>query len=304
LSLAVITPAVSGPYDLGNVVVRAALRIDPTTAQIAAVSDPLPQIVAGIPLRLRYILINLDRPDFALNPTNCDPFAVNADVFGDQGASAQLSTPFQIADCRDLGFGPKLSLRLTGGVNRRGHPAIHAHLTAQPGEANISGVAVTLPSTALLDQGNISSPCTRPQLAADACPDSARLGSAVAETPVLENPLRGPVYLVTSEHRLPDLLVQLHGQVDINLRARIDQSGHGLRTTFQGVPDVPVTDFRLDLEGGPKKGLIINSKSMCGAKRTATVRMVGQNNSRDNVSVPLTAKCAKGGGHAKRGGGR
>jgi hypothetical protein len=304
LSLAVITPAVSGPYDLGNVVVRAALHIDPTSGRITAVSDPLPQIVAGIPLRLRYLMVNLNRPGFTINPTNCDPFAVNAEVFGDQGAMASPATPFQIADCRDLGFGPKLSLGLSGGVNRRGHPAIHAHLRAPEGDANISRVEVTLPSTSLLDQANIASPCTRPQLAANACPDSTRIGTAVADSPLLANPLSGPVYLVTSSHRLPDILVALHGQVDITLRARVDQSGHGLRTTFENVPDLPVTDFRLDLEGGPKKGLIINSVSMCGAKSRATVRMVGQNNGRDNSAVPLSAKCPKGGRHGKRGSGR
>jgi hypothetical protein len=300
LSLAVVTPAVSGPYDLGNVVVRAAVFVDPTSAQITAVSDPLPQIVEGIPLRLRYILVNLNRPGFTLNPTNCDQFGVRADVFGSQGAMASLETPFQIANCRNLGFGPKLSLNLTGGVNRKGHPAIHAHLRADPGDANISRVAVTLPSTSLLDQANISAPCTRPQLAANACPESTRLGSAVAETPVLANPLQGPVYLVTSTHRLPDLLVQLHGQVDITLRGRIDQSHHGLRTTFENLPDVHVSDFRLNLAGGAKKGLIINSVSLCGSKTRALVHMVGQNNGRTNGRVPLAANCAKGSRHAKR----
>jgi hypothetical protein len=102
LSLAVVTPAVTGPYDLGNVVVRAALFVDPTTARITAVSDPLPQILGGIPLRLRSILINLDRPNFTLNPTNCDSFAVGTEVFGTQGGSASLPTHFQIANCRDL----------------------------------------------------------------------------------------------------------------------------------------------------------------------------------------------------------
>ena len=302
LSLAVVTPAVSGPYDLGNVVVRAAIQIDPTTAQITALSDPLPQIIGGIPLRLRYLLINLNRPGFAINPTNCDPFSVSAEIFGDEGAMASRSTPFQIANCRNLDFGPKLTLKLTGGVNRRGHPAIHAHLTAPAGNANISRAAVTLPSNALLDQANIAAPCTRPQLAANACPASTQLGSAVAKTPLLDGQLSGPVYLVTSNNKLPDLLVQLHGQVDINLRARIDQVKGALRTTFENVPDVAVSDFRLDLAGGSKKGLIVNSESMCATKRKARVVMAGQNNGREQTSVRLAARCAKANKHQKRGG--
>ena len=215
---------------------------------------------------------------------------------------ASRSTPFQIANCRNLDFGPKLTLNLTGGVNRRGHPGIHAHLTAPAGNANIARTAVTLPSNALLDQANIAAPCTRPQLAANACPASTQLGSAVAKTPLLDGPLGGPVYLVTSSNKLPDLLVQLHGQVDINLRARIDQVKGALRTTFENVPDVAVSDFRLDLAGGAKKGLIVNSESMCTAKRKAKVVMTAQNNGREETSVPLAAKCGKASRHGRRGG--
>ena len=126
LSLAVVTPAVSGPYDLGNVVVRAAVHVDPTSARLTAVSDPLPQIVGGIPLRLRQILVNLDRPGFMLNPTDCDRFAVQARVFGDQGGEADPSVPFQAANCAELPFGPNLDLRLRGGTKRTQNPALTA----------------------------------------------------------------------------------------------------------------------------------------------------------------------------------
>ena len=108
-----ITPAVSGPYDLGNVVVRAALQVNPETAQVTAVSDPLPQILEGIPLRLRSILVNLDRPNFTLNPTNCDPLSVDAQVFGDEGAVSTSSTHFQVANCGALPFAPKFALRFS-----------------------------------------------------------------------------------------------------------------------------------------------------------------------------------------------
>ena len=122
LSLAVITPAVSGPYDLGNVVVRTALHVNPETAQITAVSDPLPQILEGIPLRLRSIRVNLNRPNFTLNPTNCEPFSVETEVFGNQGALATPSEHFQVANCRVLPFGPKFTMRLSGSTKRAGNP--------------------------------------------------------------------------------------------------------------------------------------------------------------------------------------
>src|SRR5262249_48186080 len=145
LSLAVVTPAVSGPYDLGNVVVRAAVNVNPVNAQLTAVSDQLPQVFGGIPLRLRQILINLDRPDFMLNPTNCKRFAVQTSVFGDQGAIASPSAPFQSANCSELPFGPKLDLTLKGGMKRTGNPALTTVVTARPGEANIAKAVVTMP---------------------------------------------------------------------------------------------------------------------------------------------------------------
>ena len=160
LSLAVITPAVSGPYDLGDVVVRAALHIDPTTAQITAVSDPLPQILQGIPLRLRSILINLDRKDFTLNPTNCSPFAVTSEDFGDQGAVATPGEAFQVANCGALPFAPKFALRFSGSTKRTGNPAVTANVTYPSGSgyANIASTQVTLPASELIDNAHLRLP--------------------------------------------------------------------------------------------------------------------------------------------------
>ena len=174
LSLAVITPAVSGPYDLGNVVVRAALHVNPETAQITAVSDPLPQILEGIPLRLRSIRIDLNRPNFALNPTNCDPFSVDTEVFGEEGALAKPSAHFQVANCRVLPFAPKLTMGFSGSTKHAGNPALHAILTAKPGEANIAEVQVTLPHSEFLDNAHIQAPCTRVQYAAASSAHPAR----------------------------------------------------------------------------------------------------------------------------------
>jgi hypothetical protein len=293
LSLAVVTPAVSGPYDLGNVVVRAALRVDPVTAQVTAISDPLPRILEGIPLRLRRIVVDLDRPDFVLNPTNCEPFSVEAAVTGDQGAQAMLRAPFQVANCAGLPYGPKLSLTLSGGLNRLGHPSIHAVFAAKPGEANSRRVSVTLPKGELLDNAHIGSPCTRVQFAARACPASALLGTAQVTTPLLDSPLKGKAYLRSSSHELPDLVLDLQGQVDFQLVGRVDSVNARLRTTFETVPDVPVSRFVLDLAGG-KKGLLQNSKRLCGAGKAAAVRMIGQNGAVLNTRSKLRTKCGRG----------
>ncbi len=294
ISFETVIPAVSGPYDLGNIAVRTAVYVDPATAQVSAVSDPFPQIIGGIPLRTRLVQLRLDRNDFALNPTNCDPFSVDATIVGDQGAQANLSRYFQVADCSNLAYGPKLNLSLSGGVRRRGHPAIHAVLTTSPGEANSQKVAVTMPKGELLDQGHIGHVCTRVQFAEDACPSSSVLGSAEATSPLLDQPLKGTVYLrANPAHRLPDIAVALKGQIDIELDGRVDSLPQRLRTTFEGIPDAPVSRFVLNLKGG-KQGLLQNGHSLCGRQREmATSRMTGQNGSITSGQVPLKATCGK-----------
>ncbi len=276
LSLIVVVPAVSGPYDLGNVTIRAAITVDPVTAQVTTVSDPLPMIVEGIPLRLRSVDVRLDRPKFAINPTNCSGFAVDATVSGDEGAVAARSSRYQASNCAQLGYDPKLTLNLTGGVNRRGHPAIHAVFNAGAGEANTKSVSVTLPKGQQLDNSHINTICTRPAFAADACPAGSLLGTAEATTPLLDQPLKGNVYLRSSSSKLPDLVLDLHGQIDIELAAKIDAVEGRLRTTFRNVPDAPVSRVALDLVGG-SKGLLINSEGLCGARKSAITRLVGQN---------------------------
>ncbi len=294
LSLAVVTPAVSGPYDLGDVVVRAAIDVDPTSAQLTAVSDPLPQIVGGIPLRLRQILIDLNRPDFTVNPTNCDHFSLGAKVFGDQGGEASPSVPFQAANCSELPFGPNLDLQLRGGNKRTQNPALTATLTAKPGESNIAKTVVTMPPALILDNAHIGDPCTKVQFAAQNCPADSVMGTARAESPLLEKPLEGTVYLATGYgHKLPDVLAALKGQVDVNLDGVVSSKNGGLRTSFETIPDVPVTNFKLSLVGG-KHGLLQTSvENLCTTTRRATVEMTGQNNRRANARPKIQLSCGK-----------
>lgn len=290
LSIVVVVPAVVGPYDLGNVVVRSAMHVDPRTAQVSAVSDPLPQILKGVPLRLRSALITLNRDSFMLNPTNCSPFEVGSTFGGDQGALASPSAPFQVANCAVLDFEPKFGMKLSGGLNRRGHPALKTTLTMSSDEANVKRAVVTLPANQQLDQSHIDGVCTRVQFAADNCPAGSVYGSATAVTPLLDKPLSGPVYLRASSNDLPDLVVDLRGQIDIELAGKIDTVRGGLRTTFETVPDAPVSSFVLQLKGG-KAGLIQNQRSVCADRQKAGVKFVGQNGVTVNRKVKLQAAC-------------
>ncbi|HWP33606.1 MAG TPA: hypothetical protein VNL97_07645, partial [Solirubrobacterales bacterium] len=246
LSLIVVIPALSGPYDLGVVSVRAALEVDPETARVTAVSDPLPRMLDGVPLRTRFIRIALDRQGFALNPTNCDPFAVQATVSGEEGGLSEPSAPFQVANCADLPFAPKLRFRFTGSTTRGGNPALSTTLVPNTGDANFRSARVLLPKAEFIDNDHLGGPCTRVQFAANACPASSVLGTAKAESPLLDSPLEGPVYMRSNpERELPDVVADLHGQFHVVLAGHTDQAKGRIRSTFEGLPDVPVSGFSL-----------------------------------------------------------
>jgi hypothetical protein len=296
LSITVVTPNVEGPYDLGNVVNRVALNIDPTTAAVTAVSDPLPQIVEGIPLRIKAVLINLDRKGFTLNPTSCEPFEVTSLLTGSQGASARPQTHFQVANCDTLDFKPKLTTTLRGSTKHTGNPALTATLTQDPdGESNISRAVVALPHSEFLAQDHIQTICTRVQFAADNCPAGSIYGRARAFTPLLDEPVEGPVYLRASANPLPDLVAALKGPasqpIEIELVGKIDSIKGGIRTTFASIPDTPVSKFVLSMQGG-KRSLLENSRNLCtkGSGRVS-VKITGQNGARANQAPALKAPC-------------
>lgn len=292
LSLVVITPAVAGPFDLGAVVVRTALRVNPVTAQIHAVSDQLPTILSGVPLHLRSVIVNADRPNFSRNPTSCEPMSIDGILTGSPDLKS-VAERFQVGGCGDLGFKPKLALRLKGGTKRATSPALRATLVARNGDADIKRISVALPHSEFLAQEHIGTICTRVQYAADQCPSGSVYGHARAFSPLLADPLEGFVYLRSSNHKLPDLVVALKGQVDIDLAGRIDSVKGGIRTTFSQVPDVPVSKFVLRMKGG-KKSLLVNSTDICAARHRATVRM-GAHNGRSAATAPLlkSSSCKK-----------
>ena len=273
--------------------IRAAAFVDRESAQVSVKTDPIPQMLDGIPLRIRSIIARIDRSNFALNPTNCSPQSVVATAAGASGAGATVAGPFQVGSCDRLAFNPKLALSLKGGIKRRGHPALKAVLTPRPGDANLSRVSAALPSSELLDNSHIKTICTRVQFAADQCPAESIYGFARATTPLVGAPLEGPVYLRSSSNKLPDLVADLRGQIDVAVAGRIDSTkGGGIRTTFESIPDTPVSNFVLELQGG-SKGLLENSKNLCAKTYKATALFNAQNGLTSKQKPALTGACGK-----------
>jgi hypothetical protein len=284
LSAVVVTPAIAGPFDLGNVVVRVPFFLDPETAQIHPKTNVLPDVYGGTKLDIRSIFLNINRNDFTLNGTNCRKGAT-AGVINGGGADPtnpaaysafKVSDEFQATGCNKLKFRPKLNIRLFGATRRAKNPKLRAVLKARPGDANIARASVGLPHALFLDQASLSKICTRVQFAAHECPKKSIYGKARAFTPLLGKPLEGPVYLRSSNNPLPDMVAHLEGQVDIDLVGRIDSFHGGIRTTFGHVPDVPVTKFVMTLPGG-KHGLLVNSTNLCAKPVRAVIRFKAQN---------------------------
>jgi hypothetical protein len=246
---------------------------------VAAVSDPIPHVYGGALLDVRSVAVRLDRPGFSLNPTNCSPMAITGTLRGgganpaDPAAfsAVDVSTPFQAGGCEELSFEPKLFLRLFGSMRRARNPRLRAVYAARAGDANARRVAVTLPRSLILDQSSISRVCTRQQYAAGDCPKSSIYGYARAFTPLLDKPLEGPVYLRSSDNPLPDLVASLRGQVDVDLVGRIDSVHGRIRTTYDTVPDVPVSAFVLTVRGG-NRGLLTNSRDQCSSRKRRKAR--------------------------------
>jgi hypothetical protein len=309
--LVVIVPAVAGPLDLGTVVVRQSLNIDPTDAHVTVTSDPFPTILQGVPLRLRRVDVVLNRPNFTVNPTSCNPMSIDASLTSVGGASASDSSRFQVGGCAALGFSPKLKLGLSGkGKTRSGdHPKLTANLSQKKGQANIALARVKLPLSLALDPNNSKRVC--PFATAQAvhggavgCDANTIVGSATARTPLLSQQLKGKVYLVQGIrtnaqgqqiHTLPTLLIPLRGQFAIDLRAKTSVSRGRLVTTFPTVPDVPVSSFKLTISGG-KKGLLVitgRGRSICGKAQRSAATLDAHSGKQERSSIKMATPCPK-----------
>jgi hypothetical protein len=306
-----VDSALVGPFDLGVIIVRSAIKVDPFTTQVSIDSegsDPIPHIIGGVPIHLRDIRVFISRPDFTVNPTNCEAFHPTSTLTGSSPpfanpaeSTATVSNLYQVSNCSSLGFKPKFSLKLLGGAKISEFPRLRATVLERPGDANIKSAAVALPHAEFLAQAHLNTACAHKLFIAHNCPKGSIYGHARAYTPLLAEPLEGPVYLVSGMgHVIPDLVVSLQGKdgLEVVLDGRVDSVRGGMRATFEHLPDGPASKFVLTLFGG-KRGLLENSAPLCAKTRTASVRFVGQNNTGYAPLTVLENQCKS--KHGKKG---
>lgn len=304
--LVVAIRAIAGPFDLGTVVVRQAIRVGYDDAHLTVVSDPLPQILEGVPLRLRSVAVDVDRRGFMRNPTSCGAKQVGGAFGSAAGASGSASAPLAFSGCEALPFGPRMKLALTGRKQLRTgrHPGLRARVTQKDGEAGIQTARVSLPLSLALDPANAKQLCEYEAGLRGQCPRGSIIGHVEAKTPVLNRPLRGPVYFVKGVRidpvsgrqirTLPTLLASLRGEAGIDLRAATSVERGRLVTTFPAVPDAPISSFTMNVAGG-RHGILVANKALCGRRQVARSTLGGHNGKRSarSVRIGLPCKAAK-----------
>jgi hypothetical protein len=252
---------------------------------------------------MRSIRVNINKPDFMISPTNCSPFTIDSQGIGDQGTVADFNSYFHADNCDSLGFGPKFTIRQTGGrkgTRRAVNPALRIDLTTRPGDANIKSLSVTLSSAFEIDQRHLGNICSEKELTEKQCAGRTPIGMARTTTPLLDQPLEGPVYAVSGSGGLPKLAFVLNGQVSLVPRAETDTvKGGRLRTTVPVVPDAPIGHFSMTVFGG-KAGYLINTRDLCAHTPVTKVAYTAQNGKTRTESVRVQAACGKGAGRTKR----
>jgi hypothetical protein len=305
--LSVVVPVVAGPYDLGQVVVRASIQLDRNDAHVRVVSDPLPTILGGVPLLVRSVGVTIDRSDTMRNPTSCAPLTIGSTLTALSGATAAPTSPYAPTLCERLAFAPKTTIGLTG-VKQTvdgGHPGVDATVTQTGGQANIKQAQVTLPLSLALDPDNAETLCEFADGQKSNCPEKSVIGKATAVSPLLPRPLTGKVYFVKGIRTdpksgrqiktLPTLLVSLRdGELAVDLRAAssVDAKSR-LVTTFAGIPDAAVSSFRMVLAGG-KHGILVvtTGADVCRGAQKAVVADTGQNGKPAKSTAALKTPCS------------
>ncbi len=297
--LSVVVPAVAGPFNLGNIVVRAAVSVDPHTAQITVVSDPLPSMVDGIPLQVKTVNVAIDRQNFMFNPTSCESLAVGGTLTSTQGATANVSSHFQAANCAALPFKPVFNVSTQAKSSKQNGASLTVKGSFPSGEANIHSVAVVLPKQLPARLTTIQQACTEATFAANpaSCPAGSNIGIATATTPILATPVSGPAYLVShGGAAFPDVVAILQGEgITVDLVGSVNIKKGITSSDFATVPDAPISSFALTLPEGPHSGLTAvlpaSAKgSLCGTSLSMPFTITGQNGAvvKQNEKIAVT----------------
>jgi hypothetical protein len=303
--LSIVTPAVAGPFDLGNVIVRASIDVDPHTAQVS-IRSGLPTFLqgagmpaTGIPLQLKGITVSVDRPNFEYNPTSCEPMKIEGTLQGAEGASQGVSSPFQVSGCQNLPFKPHVTAQTRGRTSKADGASLSLRFVSAKGQANVAKTVLTIPAILPARLSTIQKACLAQTFEANpaSCPEGSDIGSAIVHTPVLESPLTGPIYLVSHGNAAwPDAELVLQGEgITVILDGQTAIKKGITTSSFLSVPDAPFQSLEASLPEGPHSALTtslpIKAKySLCGKKLQIPMVLTGQNGAVIEQKIPVSVQ--------------
>ncbi|HEU4977041.1 MAG TPA: hypothetical protein VFT50_18270 [Baekduia sp.] len=291
--LSIVIPAMAGPYNLGTVVVRAAVSVDPHDAHLRVVSDDIPTMLQGVPFRLRSVSVTIDRGGFMVNPTSCDPMQVLATISSVAGTAVDTANRYQVGSCQALPFAPRIRMTTDGTVEKNADASLHVSIEQSSPSANLRTVRVTLPEHMGPRLSTLNQACAENDYVAGTCGPGSAIGQASVSTPILPVPLTGPVHLVARKGQLPLMMVDLAGQgINIQLKGDVSFAGSRLVATFDGIPDVPISRFDMDLPKGAGSALTSDAR-LCDQRLEAPTSAVGQSGVTDDQDVRVTATGCK-----------
>ena len=303
--LSIVEPAVAGPFNLGTIVVRAQIRVDPVNSHLTVISDALPTIIDGIPIQIQHVNVSIDRPGFTFNPTSCEPMKLTGVLSSTEGSTADASSPFQVTNCASLAFKPGFSVSTSAKTSRIDGASLHVDLTLpQEGgrgtEANVAKVKVSLPKQLPSPLKTLQKACLEKTFAENpaSCPTASKVGEARVSTPLLSGPLTGTAYFVShGGAKYPELIMVLIGEdgVTVDVHGETFISKRGITSaTFSTVPDVPFSNFELTLPEREYPALTANG-NLCKGTLSMPTEFVGQNGLKINQNTKISVTgCPKG----------
>jgi hypothetical protein len=277
--LSIVVPAVAGPFNLGLVVTRATINVDPSTARVT-VTSVLPSIVKGVPLRVKSVNINVNRQGFLINPTNCGAFATESTLTGSLGATQSLSSPFQVGNCNALALKPSFKAASGAKTSKANGASLETTLNQGTGQTDIKSVLVQLPKQLPSRLTTLQKACPEATFAANpyGCPSGSYVGGVRANTPVLSGKLKGPAVLVShGGQAFPDLDLVLETEgVRVILVGNTKITKSITTTSFATLPDVPVSSITVNLPIGGHSALTANG-NLCANSLVMPTTITGQN---------------------------
>jgi hypothetical protein len=293
--LDIVIRALAGPFDLGTALVRSRISVDPRSLALTIASEPFPQAIGGIPLRVRSVDVSLDRGGFLLNPSGCVPQTISATIASSQGANVERAVPFQIAGCAGLSLTPRLTASTEAAASEHGNgAALDIDVINRSGGSALSAVAVQMPSQLRPRLTTIRLACLVAPHSSSmaACPTTSIVGQATVRSPVTAVPLSGPIYLLAHGGRsLPTLFTRLTGEgLEVDLEGQLKISATNVITaSFTDLPDAPISSFELSMPRGPHS-MLAASTSLCGKRLALGYRFAGHSGALQKGSAHIAVR--------------